>query len=93
MVCMIFIVHTIAAAQHVLKMCSPDAYTRSAMTSLLPARRKAAPGSALFEAFCQRLRERWSNKQIASSLGKLCWPSRNSPDGLVGPLSFRTAWG
>jgi superfamily I DNA and RNA helicase len=28
MVCMIFIVHTIAAAQHGLKMCSPDAYRR-----------------------------------------------------------------
>jgi protein gp37 len=29
MVCMIFIVHTIAAAQHGLKMCSPDAYNSS----------------------------------------------------------------
>jgi hypothetical protein len=33
MVCMIFIVHTIAAAQHGLKMCSPDAYSEQAFTA------------------------------------------------------------
>jgi hypothetical protein len=38
MVCMIFIVHTIAAAQHVLKMCSPDEYDYSLKGSTALAR-------------------------------------------------------
>jgi hypothetical protein len=47
MVCMIFIVHTIAAAQHGLKMCSPDAYHACALQRS-PARGAALVGSVFW---------------------------------------------
>jgi hypothetical protein len=37
MVCMIFIVHTIAAAQPMLKMCCPDAYIQAVDFDTRPA--------------------------------------------------------